>query len=338
MGGSRLTVIQPDRPNMNFRRICMEDTDFKAFAADMPGLSVADVGAGKRTGWRGKYVEGSYSQVWTMFEAADGGFRGYTRMRDDVDGAKMRGWGSWRLTPLHEQEPDVERLPPEEPAAQLPPEAVTDAVARAVADDLGMSPGDVGPYLSTSLGADMTRGDGDTARAVVVEMWLDAEGRLPRADRAARAIRAMARRAPRSSACATGCTPSKARSSDSPPFRMSRPACSKRPTWKISGKPRTISIPPPSAPMRGLRPMSARPSDRAGGERACTCNGQGPGHIDIYRAAEDNPMRASGRFAAPNMRDMGHAISTLEIAQAPWDGLAPAAELRLFSHRPARDE
>lgn len=69
-----------------------------------------------------------------------------------------------------------------------------------------------------------------------------------------------------------------------------------------------------------------------------TWNGQGPGRVDIDREAGDKPLEVSGRFAAPNMRNMGYAISTLETAQAPSGGTALADALRLVSHRPARDE
>ena len=64
---------------------------------------------------------------------------------------------------------------------------------------------------------------------------------------------------------------------------------------------------------------------------------RGPGRVDIDRQAGDKPLRVTGRFAAPNMRNMGYAIALLEIAQAPSDGTAPAADLRLVSHRPSRD-
>lgn len=185
-GGSRMTVTQPDRMDLEFQRVCTEDTDFEKIAEDIPGSSAEDIGAGNRTGWRGAYRDGSYEQVWTMFEQPDGSYSGFTRMSDSIPDGEMRGWGRWRLIPLDDAEdkPEVERLPSEPPAAQLPPEGVTDAVARQVAADLGMSAEEVRPYLSTSLGPDMTRGDGDSARAVEVEIWLDADGRPLRADRA----------------------------------------------------------------------------------------------------------------------------------------------------------
>ena len=185
VGGTRLTLSQPDRMDLEFHRICTEDTDFKAIAEEMPGISAADVGAGNATGWRGRFVEGTYEQEWTMFEAPDGGFTGYTRMQDDIQGARMRGWNTWRLIPLQEEAPDVPRLPADPPEPQLPPGAVADAVGRQVAEDLGTSPEDVAPYLSTSLGPDMTTGDGDSPRAVEVEIWLDADRRPILADRAA---------------------------------------------------------------------------------------------------------------------------------------------------------
>lgn len=185
IGGTRMTLSQGNGTDLELRRFCAEGTDFAGIAEGIPGLSAKDIGAGNRTGWRGEFTVESVQFDYAMFEHPDGSYSGYGRQRGNVDGAKILTRHGYHVIPLVEEEPDVERLPPEEPAAQLHPEAVTDAVARAVADDLGMSPGEVGPYLSTSLGADMTRGDGDTARAVVVEIWLDAEGRPLRADRAA---------------------------------------------------------------------------------------------------------------------------------------------------------
>ena len=185
IGGTRMTLSQTNGTDLDLRRFCAEGTDFAGIAEGIPGLSAKDIGAGNRTGWRGEFTREGIQFDYAMFEQPDGSYSGYGRQRGNVDGAKILTRHGYHVAPLVEEEPDVDRLPPEEPAAQLPPEAVTDAVARAVADDLGMSPGDVGSYLSTSLGADMTRGDGDTARAVVVEIWLDAEGRPLRADRAA---------------------------------------------------------------------------------------------------------------------------------------------------------
>lgn len=69
-----------------------------------------------------------------------------------------------------------------------------------------------------------------------------------------------------------------------------------------------------------------------------TWSSRGPGRVDIDRDAGEKPLRVTGRFAAPNMRTAGYAISLLEIAQAPSDGTAPSAELRLVSHRPRRNE
>jgi hypothetical protein len=69
-----------------------------------------------------------------------------------------------------------------------------------------------------------------------------------------------------------------------------------------------------------------------------TWNPRARNHVLIDSAKGEKPLRVTGRFAAPNMRNMGYAISTLEIAQAPSDGKAPAADLQLVAHRPARDE
>ncbi|MDD9728205.1 Ig-like domain-containing protein [Roseovarius sp. SK2] len=68
-----------------------------------------------------------------------------------------------------------------------------------------------------------------------------------------------------------------------------------------------------------------------------TWSSRGPGRVDVDRETGDEPLQVTGRFAAPNMRNMGYAMGMLEIAQAPTDGEAPAAQLRLVSHRPARD-
>jgi hypothetical protein len=69
-----------------------------------------------------------------------------------------------------------------------------------------------------------------------------------------------------------------------------------------------------------------------------TWSSRGPGRVDIDSEAGEKTLRVTGRFAAPNMRNMGYAHPGLEIAQAPSDGTAPADELRLISHRPNRDE
>lgn len=120
-----------------------------------------------------------------MFEQPDGSYSGFGRVRSNIDGTKMLTRAAYRVIPLVEEEAEVPRLPGETPESQLPPEAVTDAVAHQVAADLGMNPEAVRPYLSTSLGPDRTSGDGDNARTVDVEIWLDAEGRPLPADRAA---------------------------------------------------------------------------------------------------------------------------------------------------------
>ncbi|WP_297774555.1 Ig-like domain-containing protein [uncultured Roseovarius sp.] len=65
---------------------------------------------------------------------------------------------------------------------------------------------------------------------------------------------------------------------------------------------------------------------------------RGPGRVDVDREAGEKPLQVTGRFAAPNMRNMGYAMSLLEIAQAPSSGTAPVGELQLVSHRPIRGE
>ena len=65
---------------------------------------------------------------------------------------------------------------------------------------------------------------------------------------------------------------------------------------------------------------------------------RGPGRVDIDREAGQKPLQVTGRFAAPNMRNMGYAIALLEIAQAPSSGTAPVGELELLSHRPIQGE
>ncbi|MRU16848.1 hypothetical protein FDP25_15510 [Roseovarius sp. A21] len=69
-----------------------------------------------------------------------------------------------------------------------------------------------------------------------------------------------------------------------------------------------------------------------------TWSPRGPGRVDIDSDDGDEALRVTGRFAAPNMRNMGFAHPGLEVAQAPSDGAASTAELRLIAHRPARDE
>lgn len=68
-----------------------------------------------------------------------------------------------------------------------------------------------------------------------------------------------------------------------------------------------------------------------------TWNPDARNHVLIDSEKGEKPLQVSGRFAAPNMRNMGYAMGSLEIAQAPTDGSAPADELRLISHLPARD-
>lgn len=185
LGGTRMTLSQASGSDLELRRYCAEDTDFASIAEGIPGLSAADIGAGNRTGWRGDFVVDGIEFDYAMFERPDGSYSGYGRQRGNVDGANILTRHGYRVIPLVEKAPEVARLPTESPEAQLPPEAVTDAVARQVAAELGLSPEAVRPYLSTSLGPDMTSGDGDSARTVEVEIWLDADGRPLPADRAA---------------------------------------------------------------------------------------------------------------------------------------------------------
>lgn len=185
MGGTRMTLSQGNGKDLALRRFCAEDVDFAGIAAGIPDMTAAEIGAGNRTGWRGDFVVDGIAFDYAMFEQQDGSYAGYGRQRGRVaDGSVLTRHG-YRVIPLVEEEPQVARLPGEAPDAQLPPGAVTDAVAQQVADDLGMSAEAVRPYLSTSLGPDMTTGDGESARTVEVEIWLDAEGRPLRADRAA---------------------------------------------------------------------------------------------------------------------------------------------------------
>jgi len=184
-GGTRMTLSQANGKDLALRRYCAEDTNFPAIASGIPGLSAGDIGAGNRTGWRGDFVVDGNQFDYAMFEQADGSYSGYGRQRGTIDGSTVLTRHGYRVVPLIEEEPEVARLPSDPPTAQLPPEAVTDAVARQVAEDLGMSTEAVQPYLSTRLGPDMTSGDGDSARTVEVEIWLDAKGRPLPADRAA---------------------------------------------------------------------------------------------------------------------------------------------------------
>ncbi|RBI84957.1 hypothetical protein DRV85_09835 [Rhodosalinus halophilus] len=185
IGGTRMTLSQGNGTDLTLRRFCAEDIDFTGIADGIPDLSAAEIGAGNRTGWRGEFVVDGIQFDYAMFEQPDGSYAGYGRQRGNVDGSSVLTRHGYRVIPLVEEDPEVARLPGETPEAQLPPEAVTDAVARQVAADLGMSAEAVRPYLSTSLGPDMTSGDGDSARTVEVEIWLDAEGRPLPADRAA---------------------------------------------------------------------------------------------------------------------------------------------------------
>lgn len=183
VGGTRMTLSQSNGKDLALRRFCAEGTDFAGIAEGIPGLSAEDIGAGNRTGWRGDFVVDGIEFDYAMFEQSDGSYVGYGRQRGNIDGSKVLTRHGYRVIPQVEEAPDVARLPGDPPDAQLPPEAVTDAVARQVAADLGMSPEAVRPYLSTSLGPDMT--SGDSARTVEVEIWLDAEGRPLPADLAA---------------------------------------------------------------------------------------------------------------------------------------------------------
>ncbi|MCE0507357.1 Ig-like domain-containing protein [Roseivivax sp. GX 12232] len=68
-----------------------------------------------------------------------------------------------------------------------------------------------------------------------------------------------------------------------------------------------------------------------------TWNPRARNHVLIDSDEGEKPLQVSGRFAAPNMRNMGYAIGPLEVAQALTDGSAPTDELRLIAHQPARD-
>ena len=69
-----------------------------------------------------------------------------------------------------------------------------------------------------------------------------------------------------------------------------------------------------------------------------TWSRRGPGLVDIKSDKDDQTLRVTGRFAAPNMRNSGFTVGLLEVAQAPSDGVAPVEKLRLIEHRPARNE
>lgn len=183
VGGTPMTLSQDNGTDLQLAKICAEDIDFAGIAAGIPGLSASDIGAGNRTGWHGAFTVDGIDFDYAMFRQPDGSYAGYGRQHGDVDGSTVLTRHGYRVIPLVEADPEVPRLPPEEPAAQLPPEAVTDAIARQLAPDLGMSPDALRPYLSTSLGGDRTTGDGDSARRVEVEIWLDADGRPLPADR-----------------------------------------------------------------------------------------------------------------------------------------------------------
>ena len=66
----------------------------------------------------------------------------------------------------------------------------------------------------------------------------------------------------------------------------------------------------------------------------------GAGIEVVERQDDPRPLQISGRFATPNMRRMGYAMASREIAQAPTSGGAAGpgpADLNLIEHTPARD-
>ncbi|KAA9005663.1 Calx-beta domain-containing protein [Histidinibacterium aquaticum] len=184
LGGTRMTLAQDNGANLELRRSCMEGIDFDGIASGIPGLSAEDIGAGNRVGWYGDFTVEGIAFDYAMFEQPDGNYFGWGRQRGDVDGAKILTLHGYRVT-LLEPQPDVPRLPVDDAGSQLPPEAVTDAVARQVAADLGMTADEVRPFLSSNTAPDMTTGDGESSRPVDVTVLLDPEGRPLRADRAA---------------------------------------------------------------------------------------------------------------------------------------------------------
>ncbi|MTJ03498.1 MAG: hypothetical protein FH759_02215 [Sediminimonas qiaohouensis] len=64
---------------------------------------------------------------------------------------------------------------------------------------------------------------------------------------------------------------------------------------------------------------------------------RGPGRVDVDRDTDTGALSVSGRFAAPNMRNMGFTRPPFEVAQAPTSNAGPGAQLRLTSYRPRRD-
>jgi len=183
-GGSRMTLSQSNGKDLQLRRYCARDTDFAGIASTVPGLSAGDIGAGAETGWRGAFTVDGIDFDYAMFAQPDGSYAGFGRQRGDIDGADLLTVHGFRVIPEGDPAPEVPRLPPDPPETQLPGDAVADAVARQLAGDLGMTPEALRPYISARPAADGTRGDGDSPRAVEVEIWLDADGRPLRADRA----------------------------------------------------------------------------------------------------------------------------------------------------------
>lgn len=64
---------------------------------------------------------------------------------------------------------------------------------------------------------------------------------------------------------------------------------------------------------------------------------RGPGRVDIDTERGEESLTISGRFAAPNMRNMGYVRPPLEIAQAPESAGSTTPELRLIDFRPRRN-
>lgn len=69
-----------------------------------------------------------------------------------------------------------------------------------------------------------------------------------------------------------------------------------------------------------------------------TWSARGPGRVDVDSDTESADLGISGRFVAPNTRNMGYSRPPFEVAQAPTSGAAPGPELRLVSHVPPRNE
>ncbi|SEK26488.1 Calx-beta domain-containing protein [Halomonas daqiaonensis] len=171
MGGSRFTLRQQGT-SLTFARVCRNDVDASTAMASIQGMSVEDMREAGEELWRAAYqVDGV---PFTYVVAGDPAEKlvGYATSNYSTDGMAHEQYFTYIVTPVAPEDPEmaqVPRLPPERDPV-VPPTAARDAVARAIADDMGLSADALTPYLTTSLGSG--------TNSVKVALWLGPDGQL----------------------------------------------------------------------------------------------------------------------------------------------------------------